>query len=87
MPNTFTHLGAQVLKQTGYSPEDDSDKTKYILVKLLSDNATNPTISTPNSVGVDLHSTSMQTIIIQPHGGTVSVPADIAMGPPKGAYI
>ena len=57
-------LGAQALQRTSYSNENDTDVTKPVLVKLLSDRATTPTMPTPNSVGMDLSSASTVDIII-----------------------
>ena len=87
VPHTFTPLGAQALQRTGYSPEDNKDNTKPIMIKLLSEHATTPTASTPNSVGMDLHSASIPEIIISPNGGTASIPTDLSMEPPPGTYV
>lgn len=84
--NTTAPLGSQALQRTGYSPEDDRDETKPIQFKLLSSNATTPSISTRHSIGIDLHSASNNPIIIAPK--TIgSIPTDVAMEPPPGTYV
>lgn len=35
VPNTYSSLGAQALQHTRYSPEDDVDSTKLVLIKVL----------------------------------------------------
>ena len=84
--NNSAPLGSQALQRTGYSPEDDRDETKPIQFKLLTSNATSPSISTKESIGIDLHSASNDPIVIEPNSiGTI--PTDIAMEPPPGTYV
>ena len=86
VPNSFTPLGSQALQRTGYSPEDDKDETKPIKFKLLSANATIPTVSTGQSIGIDLHSAFLKPITIAPNE-IGSIPTDISMEPPSGSYV
>ena len=85
VPNTATPLGSQALQRTGYSPEDDRDETKPIQFKLLSTNATKPTVST-KSICIDIHSASTNIITVPPKTLT-SIPTDLSMEPPPGTYV
>ena len=84
-PNMYTPLGAQALQRSGYSPEDDLKDITPIQFKLLSNNATTPSISTPDSVGIDIYSAECDTKILQPKVVT-SIRTDLALEPPKGTY-
>ena len=70
VPRNDTPLGAQALQRTGYSNECDTDSTKPVLIKLLSNQASTPSLSTPSLAGMDLSSASPTNITITPHGGT-----------------
>ena len=87
VPSTYTPICAQLLQRTGYGPEDDHDKIKRVLIKLLINHATTPTISTPQSVGIYLYSTNINTTTTPPDGGTVSINTDIVREPPSGTYV
>ena len=87
VPRTHIPLGAQSLQRTGYSNEVDTESNQPVLIKLLSDSAIAPSLSTPQSIGMDLSSASAIDITIPPHGGTASIITDIAMEPPDGTYV
>ena len=87
VPKACTHLGAQALQCTGYIPEVYSDSTKPVLIKLLSTDATNPSISTSDSVGIDLCSVSIDSITIPSYSGTRSNNIYIVMEPAEGTYV
>ena len=57
-----------------------------MLFKLLSDNATQPTRSTQNSVGLDLYSVAVESITVPPNGGIRTIKTDLAMQPPPDTY-
>ena len=86
VPHNLTPLGAQVIKHSGYTKEDDPSAETPVLVKHLTANATTPTKSTPDSVGLDLYSAEVTPVIIAPGGGTAKILTDLAIEPPPGTY-
>ena len=64
-PDNITPLGAQSLQRTGYYPENDNHSSGLILMKLLSNQAKTPTLSTTTSIGLDLYSANENDITIE----------------------
>ena len=85
VPDNHMPLGAQALQRSGYHIDDETQHLP-LRIKLLSNNATKPSISTPDSVGIDLYSASTSPIVINPNDGTTKIPTDIAIEPPIGTY-
>ena len=65
--------------------EYDADRNRDVLVEKLTGTAITPSRSTPESIGLDLHS-DMDEIQIEP-GGTKVVLTGIAAKAPSGTYL
>ena len=84
VPQSMAPIASQALQRSGYTPENDTPKP--IKFKILSSHATTPSLSTPESIGLDIYSASTEPIIIEPNC-VASIPTDIAMEPPAGTYV